>query len=108
GFVLLLPQPIFSVRSGEDLLALSSRAYSLNSSFALVSVFTLINSPFCFFIKLGLCASWQRSQVPAKSWLYAASGILIGNEGSHVTAVVVIVSEFVFATSYLYLARKGN
>jgi hypothetical protein len=29
-------------------------------------------------------------------------------EGSHVTAVVVIASGFVFATSYLYLARKGN
>jgi DMSO/TMAO reductase YedYZ heme-binding membrane subunit len=29
-------------------------------------------------------------------------------EGSHVTAVVVIVSGFVFAISYLYLARKGN
>jgi hypothetical protein len=36
--------------------------------------------------------------------------ILFGHEleGSQVTAVVVIVSGFVFVTSYLYLARKGN
>ena len=29
-------------------------------------------------------------------------------EGHHVTAAVVIVAAFVFAASYLYLARKGN
>jgi hypothetical protein len=39
-----------------------------------------------------------------------AADVLFGHEleGSHVTAVVVIVSGFVFAISYLYLARKGN
>jgi C4-dicarboxylate transporter len=36
--------------------------------------------------------------------------IILGHEldGSQVTAVVIIVSGFVFITSYLYLARKGN
>ncbi len=29
-------------------------------------------------------------------------------EGSRVTAVVVLVSGFVFAASYLYMNRKGN
>jgi hypothetical protein len=39
-----------------------------------------------------------------------AADVFFGHEleGSHVTAVVVIVSGFVFAISYLYLARKGN
>jgi hypothetical protein len=36
--------------------------------------------------------------------------ILLGYEleGHHITAIVVLVSGFVFVTSYLYLARKGN
>ena len=38
------------------------------------------------------------------------SDILFGHElqGSHVTAIVVMVSGMVFIATYLYLARKGN
>lgn len=51
-----------------------------------------------------IAAIWSAVGVPV------LTDILFGHEleGSQVTAAVVIISGFVFATSYLYLARKGN
>jgi hypothetical protein len=50
----------------------------------------------------------------AAIWSAVGSNLLAGIiwdielEGSHVSAVVVLVSGFVFVTSYLYLSRKGD
>ena len=50
----------------------------------------------------------------AAIWSAVGSNLLAGIiwgielEGNHVTAVVVLVSGFVFVASYLYLARKGD
>ncbi len=50
----------------------------------------------------------------AAIWSAVGSNLLAGIiwdielEGHHVTAVVVLVSGFVFVASYLYLARKGD
>lgn len=51
-----------------------------------------------------IAAIWSAVGVPL------VSDILFGHEleGSQVSAAVVIISGFAFATSYLYLARKGN
>lgn len=51
-----------------------------------------------------IAAIWSAVGVPL------LSNILFGHElpGSQVTAAVVLISGFAFATSYLYLARKGN